>query len=93
VATTPGGADKKLNVLRNSYTANALPTAEAHGHTGRNAMRTAAMISIVPKPTGNRGDAEVIVDPAHQWAVLDEHARFHLHVLPNPIQATTTARP
>ena len=30
--------------------ANALPTAEARGHSGRNAMRSAATISIVPNP-------------------------------------------
>src|SRR6516164_4823505 len=32
----------------------------------------------------DRGDAEYVIDPAHQWAVFDEHAGFHLHVLAEP---------
>jgi hypothetical protein len=45
-----GGCEQKLNVPRKSTTANALPTADARGHTGRSAMRSAATISIVASP-------------------------------------------
>jgi hypothetical protein len=75
--------NKKLSVPEKSTTASALPTADARGHTGRSAIRSAARISIVPSPC-DRGDAEYVVDPAHQRAVFDEDAGFHLHVLAEP---------
>src|SRR6516225_1356113 len=50
LATTPGVVNKKLSVPMNSTTARALPAADARGHTGRSAMRSAATISIVPRP-------------------------------------------
>ncbi|OBH30869.1 hypothetical protein A5692_18095 [Mycobacterium sp. E342] len=93
MATTPGVVNKKLSVPKNSTTASALPAADARGHTGRNAMSSAAPISIVPSPRAT----VVALNTSYIQLIsglcsMSTRASIFTY-FPKPIHANTTTRP
>jgi len=73
--------NKKLNVPRNSTTAIALPTAETFGHTGPKRDQKRGNDLCRTQRLRDRADAEEVVHPRHQRAVLDEHPGLHFREL------------